>query len=83
VLAVGAVIECRQLGIAVPRDVAIAGLGDLEIGREMVPALTTVQIPAYQMGRHAAEILSRRLAGEDLPQKIIDLGVNIAARDSA
>jgi LacI family gluconate utilization system Gnt-I transcriptional repressor len=83
VLAVGAIIECRQLGLSVPRDIAIAGLGDLEIGRELVPALTTVQIPAYQMGRRAAEILSRRLAGEDLPQKIIDLGVNIATRDSA
>jgi LacI family transcriptional regulator, gluconate utilization system Gnt-I transcriptional repressor len=82
VLAVGGVIECRQLGIDVPRDIAIAGLGDLEIGRELVPALTTVQIPSYQMGRRAAEILSRRLAGEDLAEKIVDFGVNIVARDS-
>lgn len=83
VLAVGGIIECRQLGIEVPRHIAIAGLGDLEIGRELVPSLTTVQIPSYQMGRRAAEILSQRLAGGEAPQKIIDFGVNIIARDSA
>lgn len=83
VLAVGGIIECQQLGIEVPHDIAIAGLGDLEIGRELVPALTTVQIPSYQMGRRAAEILSQRLAGGEAPQKIVDFGVNIIARDSA
>lgn len=83
VLAVGGIIECRQLGIDVPREIAIAGLGDLEIGRALVPALTTVQIPSYQMGRRAAEILSQRLQGADLAEKIVDFGVNIIARDSA
>jgi LacI family gluconate utilization system Gnt-I transcriptional repressor len=83
VFAVGGIIECRQLGIDVPREIAIAGLGDLEIGRAVVPALTTVQIPSYQMGRRAAEILSQRLQGADLAGKIVDFGVNIIARDSA
>lgn len=83
VLAVGGIIECQHLGIDVPREIAIAGLGDLEIGRSIVPTLTTVQIPSYQMGRRAAEILSQRLEGAELTQKIVDFGVNIIARDSA
>lgn len=83
VLAVGGILECQQLGIAVPGELAIAGLGDLEIARELAPALTTVQIPSYEMGRRAAVILVQRIAGETLLEKIVDLGFNILARDSA
>jgi LacI family transcriptional regulator, gluconate utilization system Gnt-I transcriptional repressor len=83
VLAVGGLLECQRLGLAVPGALAIAGLGDLEIARELSPALTTVQIPSYEMGRRAADILVQRIAGQTLLDKIVDLGFNIVARDSA
>jgi LacI family transcriptional regulator, gluconate utilization system Gnt-I transcriptional repressor len=81
-LAVGGLLECQQRGIDVPGRIALAGLGDLEIGRELVPALTTVRVPAAQIGRRAGEIVLSRLRGEVASERVLDLGFSIVARHS-
>lgn len=63
VFAVGAVLACREGGISVPDEIGIAGFHDLEIGRVVSPALTTVHVPALEMGRRAGEMILARLAG--------------------
>lgn len=83
ILAVGALLECQRRGIAVPDRLAIAGLGDLEIARELTPALTTVRIPAYEIGRRAGEIVVARLGGEPAGERVIDLGFSVLARESS
>jgi len=82
ILAVGGLLECQRRDIAVPGQLAIAGLGDLEIARELHPALTTVAIPSYEMGRRAGEIVVRRLAGEQPLERVIDLGFTVQVRAS-
>lgn len=82
ILAVGGLIECQRRGFAVPGRLAIAGLGDLEIARELTPSLTTVGIPAYEIGRRAGAIVIARLRGDPAEERIIDLGFSILARDS-
>jgi DNA-binding LacI/PurR family transcriptional regulator len=77
VFAVGAILECRTLGIGVPGELGIAGFHDLEIGRLVSPTLTTVHVPALEIGRRAGEIIRARLADgaagqtEELPFRII------------
>ncbi|MBL8584400.1 MAG: LacI family DNA-binding transcriptional regulator [Rhizobiaceae bacterium] len=63
VFAVGAVLACREAGIAVPDAIGIAGFHDLEIGRVVSPTLTTVHVPALEMGRRAGEMILARLSG--------------------
>ncbi|SKA33468.1 LacI family transcriptional regulator, gluconate utilization system Gnt-I transcriptional repressor [Enhydrobacter aerosaccus] len=82
VLAVGGLLECQSRGIAVPKRLAVAGLGDLEIARELSPALTTVRIPAYEIGRRAGEIVVGRLRGEAAGPRVVDLGFSVLVRDS-
>lgn len=82
VLAVGGLLECQSRDIAVPSRLAIAGLGDLEIARELAPALTTVRIPAYEIGRRAGEIVTSRLRGETAGPRVVDLGFSVLGRDS-
>jgi LacI family gluconate utilization system Gnt-I transcriptional repressor len=82
VLAIGGLVECQHRGIAVPGRLAIAGLGDLEIAREFSPSLTTVAIPAYEIGRKAGDIVVKRLSGEAAGARILDLGFTIEARES-
>lgn len=81
-LAVGGLIECRHRGLAVPERIAIAGLGDQEIGRELAPTLTTVQVPAEGIGRRAGEIVLSRLRGEPVGKRVLDLGFSILERRS-
>ena len=83
ILAVGALLECQRRGIAVPERLAIAGLGDLEIGRELTPALTTVRIPAYEIGRHAGEIVIARLGNKTGGARVVDLGFSVLVRGSS
>jgi LacI family gluconate utilization system Gnt-I transcriptional repressor len=83
VLAVGGLLECRKLGVAVPGRLAVAGFGDLEISAELQPALTTVRIPSYEIGRRAAELLAARIAGETVEAEALDLGFAIVERESA
>lgn len=85
VMAVGGLLECQRRGIDVPGRIAIVGLGDLEIGRQLQPALTTVRIPAYEMGRRAGELILARLGKGARPQegRIIDLGFSLVRRQSS
>ncbi len=64
VLAMGALIECRALGIAVPAQVSIVGFDNLEFAAHLDPPLTTVDVPATEMGARAADFLVSRLTGQ-------------------
>lgn len=76
VFAVGAVLACRDLGIGVPDELGIAGFHDLDIGRVVSPALTTVHVPAMEMGRKAGEMILARLSGSRLhPREELDFTI--------
>ena len=65
--AVGALMECHRRGIRVPRELSLIGFGDFEIGRQCVPALTTIPVDARDIGLRTGELLLRLLdskAGE-------------------
>ncbi len=56
-LALGALIAAQQLGIVVPRDLSVAGINDVEYAANLAPALTTIRLPADEIGDRAAEYL--------------------------
>ncbi|MEO0633655.1 MAG: substrate-binding domain-containing protein [Pseudomonadota bacterium] len=61
VLAWGALHAFSKAGIRVPDEISVTGIGDFKGSRDFEPALTTVRIPARQIGARAA----RRIA-EDI-----------------
>ena len=65
-----------------PESVAITGMDDQEIASQCVPALSTVKIPRYEMGRRAAEMICARLAGSASEEKSIDLGFSLVLRET-
>jgi LacI family transcriptional regulator len=46
-----------KLGLNIPADVAVLGRGDLALATTMIPKLTTIRVPAMEIGRLAAEML--------------------------
>lgn len=44
-------------GFRIPEDIAVAGFDELEIGQNIIPALTTVTFPIYEMGQTAMRLL--------------------------
>jgi len=82
VLAAGAHFECQRRGIAIPGSVAIAGYDDLEIAEQIVPALTTLRVPCYEIGQRAGQMICQRLAGAQVDEKIVNTGFELVVRDS-
>jgi LacI family gluconate utilization system Gnt-I transcriptional repressor len=82
-LAHGAIFHCQRAGIRIPDQVAVAGFNDLPASSLMVPSLTTVETPRYQVGYRAASLLLDVIAGKTPPARRIDLGFTLRARESA
>ncbi|NYT23854.1 LacI family DNA-binding transcriptional regulator [Alcaligenaceae bacterium] len=63
-LAFGALIEARRLGLSVPEELSVAGINDTELAAHFSPALTTIRLSAEEIGERAAEFLLARANGE-------------------
>lgn len=83
ILASGALLACQRQGVAVPEKLAITGFGDFELARHLNPALTTVRIPAGEIGRMAGELLLASMLGHPIVHKRVDVGSQLIVRDSA
>lgn len=64
VLAVGAMMRAKELGITLPDEMSFIGFDDIEISQIISPPLTTIHVPHRQMGRYAAQALIQALEPE-------------------
>jgi DNA-binding LacI/PurR family transcriptional regulator len=64
-VAAGALKICSSDGVSVPGEMSIVGCDDIELASLLVPELTTVSIPARELGARAARILLQALQGEE------------------
>jgi DNA-binding LacI/PurR family transcriptional regulator len=81
-VAIGAMSAIRHNGLDVPGDVAVVGFDDVPIARYLDPPLTTVRLPAYELGRHSARLLVARISGEPLDTPKHVLRSELIVRDS-
>jgi len=68
--AVGALAAARELGLDVPGDVSLAGFDNIALAEFTSPPLTSVSIPAYEMGKRAFELILRSQRGDVVPDKL-------------
>jgi LacI family transcriptional regulator, galactose operon repressor len=64
-MAIGALDAALEAGLSVPSDLALMGVDDIDAANLVRPALTTVRIPAEEIGRAAGDLLLQRIAEED------------------
>jgi LacI family transcriptional regulator len=62
-MAMGAALGLQRRSLRVPEDVSIVGFDDLPTSQYAIPPLTSVQQPAYDLGRLAAQAMLQMLAG--------------------
>lgn len=63
-MAVGGVFHCQTVGLALPRDIALAGFNGLSIGQALPTPLTTIASNREKIGSVAADLILQRLRGE-------------------
>jgi LacI family transcriptional regulator len=57
-MAMGAYDAIRKLGLSIPEDIAVMGFDNQDlIAAHLYPALSTIELPHYQMGTWAAQHL--------------------------
>jgi DNA-binding LacI/PurR family transcriptional regulator len=82
-MAIGAMKACTARGLNVPRDLSIVGCDDIEIARLVHPELTTVAVPARELGARAARMLIRGLDKQrertprPLPVRLVERGTTM------
>jgi DNA-binding LacI/PurR family transcriptional regulator len=72
VVAFGAIQAAKSRGLTIPQDVAIVGFDDISISHCIEPPLTSVRLPAYQLGWHAGQMLLQ-LIGKEPPANLLQL----------
>lgn len=82
-LAFRAIELSRAAGGRVPGDLAVVGFDDIPLAQEMVPPLTTVQIPLNEVGRRAACHLLDLIEHTEAPPTTEILPVRVIPRGTA
>jgi LacI family transcriptional regulator len=82
IIAQGALSSAMQLGLRIPQDLSIVGIGDFAGSADMYPALSTVQIPAQQIGMQAGKYLVESIARSD-PEEIVRRKIQVDLKPRA
>jgi DNA-binding LacI/PurR family transcriptional regulator len=80
--AVGVLRSLYELGLRVPKDVAVVGTDGIELGEYLSPALTTIDHPRAELGRLAVETVCELLGSAQPPTTDRVLPTGLIVRES-
>ncbi|HWR21972.1 MAG TPA: LacI family DNA-binding transcriptional regulator [Feifaniaceae bacterium] len=77
--AIGAIKALKEYRIRIPDDVAVCGFDNLFPSTLITPAITTIDVPRYEMGARAVQEAIRRIEDKDAApvQHVIEAGMII------
>lgn len=83
-VAMGAYQRIMEAGLQIPKDIAIVGFSNNKITNMVIPKITTVDQPSFEMGRKAAEILIDLIENpsKKIKPKTIVLNTSLIVRSS-
>ncbi|KAF0111974.1 MAG: Transcriptional regulator LacI family [Chloroflexi bacterium] len=82
VVAIGAIQAIKQSGLRIPRDIEIFGFDDVPMAQYYDPPLSTIRLPAFDLGWAAGDRLIRLILGEKLDLNGILLDTELILRES-
>lgn len=83
-LALGAIRAFEDNGLKVPDDISVVGMDNIDMASRVKPKLTSVSIAQAEIGRIAADIIFKRLSGEEtgISKKVV-LEPRLVVRESS
>lgn len=82
VLAAGAIYAAQSIGLDVPRDLSVIGIGDFKGSEEMHPALTTIRLPAQRIGQLAGAQFADAIVTKSTELHRVDCPISLRQRES-
>jgi LacI family transcriptional regulator len=80
--AIGVYKALFERGISIPNQMSVIGFDDIPIAAQMLPPLTTVRQPLFEMGRVAVSMLQRLLEHKSLDSTRVELPTTLVVRRS-
>lgn len=81
-MTVGVLKAAEEMGLRCPEDFGLVSFDDYPWLGIFRPRLTTVELPKYQLGSEAAELLLERVAGKSGPAVLRKLAPELRVRES-
>jgi DNA-binding LacI/PurR family transcriptional regulator len=82
VLAVGAIHAIKSAGLRIPQDISVAGFDDIDMAAYCDPPLTTIRVPAFQMGQLAVRVILAMIESKTHHSFQYCLDTDLIIRDS-
>ncbi|MDM8519025.1 LacI family DNA-binding transcriptional regulator [Anaerolineales bacterium HSG6] len=82
-MAIGAIQTIQTHGLTVPQDIVVVGFDDIPAAADFIPSLTTVSQPSRALGRTAAQILLKLIAGKPVKDHEVILPAKLIIRQSS
>jgi len=80
--AIGAMKAFKAGGIKVPDDISIIGLDNIALTEIVSPALTTIGLERYRIGKTSMELLLNRIKDKKLPKQTRTFKTKLIVRES-
>jgi LacI family transcriptional regulator len=81
-IALGAMNAIQHKGLRVPQDIAMVGCDDILFAQMSNPKLSTISVPAYQIGVTAVELLAERMRGVSVEARNVVVEHKFIQRES-
>jgi DNA-binding LacI/PurR family transcriptional regulator len=81
-IAIGVMSGLRSIGLRIPEDVSVVGFDNIDLAREITPALTTIHVPKSWMGAIGVRLLEDRVANPNQPKLTVSVSVQLITRET-
>ncbi len=80
--AIGAMKAFQINGVKIPDGISIIGLDNIALTEIVTPALTTIELERYRIGKTAMELLLNRIKDKELPKQTCTFKTKLIIRES-
>lgn len=81
-LALGLIWELKNRGVKVPDEISVVGIGNIPAAKYSYPPLTTISLPAYQLGVQIGKCIINSLHDKKSTDDEIEFEFSLVERDS-
>lgn len=81
-VALGACLALIRSGSPPGKDVSVIGFDDIQDAAVATPALTTMAVSPYQLGRRLARVILDRIREPEMPQTVIEVSAQLTVRET-
>ena len=81
-MAIGAIKAIKEAGLSIPEDISIIGVDGIYVTTLIEPALTTVELPRYEMGYRAGQMILEMIGKPRCEGKHVSMDGKLIIRKS-